>query len=75
MALYQIGDVIDDELDKRGRLECDGSRVDEATYPELCAVLGLSEEDGEFYYKLPNLPPVTHGDITIRPLIQATLED
>lgn len=77
MSLYKIGDVITDELDREGRLVCDGSKVLKEGYPQLVSVLGEVQEDGVGmgYAILPDLAPIKHGDITILPLIQAEAEE
>ena len=71
---FEIGKILYGKMDRGDGewLVADGSRVNKDAYPELVDILG---EVIPGYATLPNLPPVTHGDITIRPLIQAILED
>lgn len=65
MSLYDVGDIIYDELDETDRLVCDGSQVSIEAYGELHLVIGNkfgAADPG--YVRLPDVP--------VNPYLQST---
>ena len=73
-----VGTIADYKTNQNapGWLLCNGSQVSQAAYPELYAAIGGQFNTGAEapgFFRLPDLPNVTHGNISIAHMIKAEI--